>query len=127
MGMDIKQQEELTKKEQYWIKYYDSVKTGYNETDAINKCGGNTYQSKTKEEMEVIREKIRQTKIEEKNPNARSIKRIDIETGEEKVFGSVIACARDLGLIGKTSIAERLNGHLKKPFKNKYIFEYYDE
>ena len=77
--------------------------------------------------MEVIREKIRQTKMEEKNPNARSIKRIDIETAEEKVFGSVIACARDLGLIGKTSITERLNGHLKKPFKNKYMFEYYDE
>ena len=56
-------QEELNQKEQYWIKYYNSVKEGYNETDAIEKCGGNTYQSKTKEEMEVIKEKIRQTKI----------------------------------------------------------------
>lgn len=120
-------QEELTEKEQYWIRYYDSVKTGYNETDALNKCGGNTYQSKTKEEMDVIREKIRITKIEGKNPNARSIKRIDIETGEEKIFYSVISCARDLGLIGKTSITERLNGHLNKPFRNKYIFEYYNE
>ena len=31
-------QEELNKKEQYWIKYYDSVINGYNETDAISKC-----------------------------------------------------------------------------------------
>ena len=52
-------QEELTEKEQYWIRYYDSVKTGYNETDALNKCGGNTYKSKTPKEMEVIKNKIR--------------------------------------------------------------------
>ena len=45
-------QEELNQKEQYWIRYYNSVEEGYNETDAINKCGGNTYQSKTEEEME---------------------------------------------------------------------------
>ena len=36
-------QEELNQKEQYWIKYYNSVEEGYNETDAISKCGGNTY------------------------------------------------------------------------------------
>ena len=52
-------QEELNQKEQYWIQYYNSVNEGYNETDAISKCGGNTYQSKTEEEMEVIKEKIR--------------------------------------------------------------------
>ena len=28
-------QNELNKKEQYWIQYYDSVNKGYNETDAI--------------------------------------------------------------------------------------------
>ncbi|WP_440972214.1 GIY-YIG nuclease family protein, partial [Megamonas funiformis] len=33
-------QEELNQKEQYWIKYYNSVEEGYNETDAISKCGG---------------------------------------------------------------------------------------
>ena len=36
-------QEELTLKEQYWIRYYDAVRNGYNETEAISKCGGNTY------------------------------------------------------------------------------------
>ena len=40
-------QEELTYKEQYWIKFYNSTIQGYNETDAISKCGGNTYQNKT--------------------------------------------------------------------------------
>ena len=27
-------QEELTQKEQYWIRYYNSIEDGYNETDA---------------------------------------------------------------------------------------------
>lgn len=47
----------LTEREHYWILYYDSVKTGYNETDAMYKCGGNTYMSKTSDEMKVIKEK----------------------------------------------------------------------
>ena len=50
-------QDELNQKEQYWIKYYNSVEEGYNETDAISKCGGNTYQSKTEEELKEIGEK----------------------------------------------------------------------
>ena len=36
-------QDELNKKERYWIQYYNSVEEGYNETDALSKCGGNTY------------------------------------------------------------------------------------
>ena len=41
-------QKELNEKEQYWIKYYNSVKEGYNETDAILKSGGNTGRIKSK-------------------------------------------------------------------------------
>lgn len=120
-------QGELNQKEQYWIKYYNSVKEGYNETDAIEKCGGNTYQSKTKEEMEVIKEKIRQTKIGGKNPMARKIKRINIETNEVEIFDTIIGCAKACGIKnGKTSIAIRLNGQVKSPYK-KWIFEYYNE
>jgi group I intron endonuclease len=52
-------QNELNKKEQYWIHYYNSVDEGYNETDAISKCGGNTYFSKTEDEMKIIKNKIR--------------------------------------------------------------------
>ena len=42
---------ELNQKKHYWINYFDSVNNGYNETDYILKCGGNTYLSKTDEEM----------------------------------------------------------------------------
>lgn len=121
-------QEELNEKEQYWIKYYNSVIDGYNETDAISKCGGNTYQSKTDEEMEVIKDKIRQTKIGNKNPMAKKIKRINIFTYEIDIFNTVISCAKACGIqSGKTSITNRLNRKIKSPFKNTWKFEYYDE
>lgn len=121
-------QEELNKKEQYWIQHYNSVETGYNETDAISKCGGNTYKSKTPEEMENIKRKIRKTKLNEKNPMARKIRRINILTNEEKTFNTIISCAQACGIKnGKTSITQRLNGTIKSPFKGKWIFEYYNE
>lgn len=123
-----KTQDELNQKEQYWIQQYDSVKNGYNETDAISKCGGNTYQSKTQEEMEEIKEKIRQTKLGKKNPMARKVKRINILTGEEEIFDTVIACAKACGIKnGKTSVMTRLTGKVKSPFKKQWIFEYYEE
>lgn len=50
-------QDELTLKEQYWIRQYNSVATGYNETDATAKCGGNTYMNKSDDEMSKISEK----------------------------------------------------------------------
>ena len=121
-------QDELNQKEQYWIRYYNSVKDGYNETDAISKCGGNTYQSKTEKEMEVIKEKIRQTKIGAKNPMARKVKRTNILTGEIDYFDTVISCAKACGIQnGKTSITTRLNGQIKSPYKKTWIFEYYDK
>ena len=121
-------QKELNEKEQYWIKYYNSVEEGYNETDAILKSGGNTYQSKTEEEMEVIKEKIRKTKIGKNNPMAKKIKRINIITNEIDIFDTVISCAKACGIKnGKTSITTRLNGQVKSPYKNIWIFEYYDK
>ena len=117
-------QDELNQKERYWIQYYNSVQEGYNETDTISKCGGNTYQSKTEEEMKTIKEKIRQTKIGAKNPMAKKIKRTNIITGEIDIFDTVISCAK---ACGKTSIVSRLNGQITSPFKKIWIFEYYNE
>ena len=116
-------QDELNKKEQYWINYYNSVEEGYNETNAISKCGGNTYRSKTEKEMEVIKEKIRKTKIGSKNPMARKIKRTNILTNEVDIFDTIIECAKACGIQnGKTSITTRLNGQVKSPFKKKLGF-----
>ena len=115
-------------KEQYWIREYDSINYGYNETDAIYKSGGNTYQSKTEEEMNEIKEKIRKSKLGENNPNARRIKRVDVITGECDYFDTIIECARMCGIKnGKTSITTRLSGKITSPFKNRWLFEYCDK
>ena len=106
----------------------DSVIDGYNETNAISKCGGNTYQSKTDEEMKIIKEKIRKTKLGGKNPMARKIKRTNIQTGESDIFETVISCAKACGIQnGKTSITTRLNKQITSPYKNTWTFEYYNE
>ena len=121
-------QDELNQKEQSWIKFYNSVKDGYNETDAISKSGGNTYQSKTEEEMKIIKDKIRQTKLGNNNPMARKIKRTNIITNEVDIFDTVISCAKACGIQnGKTSISTRLNGQVKSPYKKIWIFEYCNE
>ena len=78
--------------------------------------------------MEEIKEKIRQTKLGAKNPMARKVRRTNIITNEIDVFDTVIACAQACGIKnGKTSITNRLNGQIKSPYKNTWIFEYCDE
>ena len=78
--------------------------------------------------MEVIKEKIRQTKLGVKNPMAKKIKRINIITNEIDIFDTIISCAKACGIKnGKTSITDRLNGKIKSPFKGQWIFEYCNE
>lgn len=120
-------QKELTEKEQYWIRYYNSVNDGYNETDAIYKSGGNTYLTKTEEEMRVIKDKLRNTKLGGRNPNARAVKMINIQTGEELVFPSQKECANFLKLDGHQPISRRCRGIITTPLHGIYLFEYYDE
>ena len=81
-------QKELTQKEQEWICKTDSTNPciGYNETDAIEKSGGNTYCHKTEQEMINIRNKLRLSKIGTHNPNAKAIKCLNIHTGQELHF-----------------------------------------
>lgn len=114
----------LTIKEQYWIQQYDSVKNGYNETDALYKCGGNTYMSKTEQELDLIKDKIRKTKIGDLNPRSVSIKMINIQTKEEKVFSSQKECANFLGLKGHYPISKRCRKEIKSSLNGIYNFEY---
>ena len=120
-------QEELNQKEQYWIKNFNSVENGYNETYAINKCGGNTYQSKTFEEMNIIKEKLKLSKIGGKNPNARKVKMFDLVNNKEIIFNSQKECANYLNLSSHMPISRRCRGYTKSPLNNQYQFEYYDE
>ena len=85
-------QDELNHKEQYWIRAYDSVRTGYNETDAISKCGSNTYMSKTNAELDVIKGKLSVAGMGERNSNAHAVKCKNMETSEELIFRTVKEC-----------------------------------
>lgn len=68
--------------------------------------------------MNIIKEKIKNTKLGGKNPMSRKVKRINIITGEEDIFDTVIACAKSCGIRnGKTSITTRLNKSISSPYK----------
>ena len=59
---------------------------------------------------------------------AKKIKRTNIQTNEVDIFDTIIGCAKACGIQnGKTSISTRLNGQVKNPYKNTWLFEYYDE
>ena len=122
-----KTQEELNEKEQYWIKYYDSVRNGYNETDAVSKCGGNTYQSKSDDELSVIADKIRESKLGSKNPHARAVKCMNVETLEEFYFDTLNECREFFGEKNHRFISTRVCGELKGLFRNKWKFAYANE
>lgn len=81
-------QQELTAKESYWITWYDSINNGYNETSAIHKCGGNTYQGKNAEELKIIKNKLSKSKMGAKNPHATAVKCKNINTKEEYHFAT---------------------------------------
>lgn len=117
-------QEELTQKEHDWILYYNSVKDGYNETDAIEKCGGNTYQSKTKEEMNTIKKKISESKMGGKNPNATGVKCKSIKTGKELHFDSQAEMRDYFGESNHQFISRRCLGTIKCLYKDEWLIAF---
>lgn len=124
---DAKTPEELTLQEHNWVEYYDSIKTGYNEMDPLYRSGGNTYQSKTPEEMEIIKEKIRQTKLGGKNPNAKGIKCRNENTGEVLHFTSMAECRDYFGQSNHQFISRRCLGTIQSLWNQTWNFCYEDE
>lgn len=118
---------ELTEKEHYWANYYDSIQNGYNEVDPMYRSGGNTYQSKTEEEMAQIREKIRATKVGGLNPQSKKIKCKNIVTGEEHHFDSLAEGQTFFGETNHNFITRRCRHTIKCLFKNEWMFAYEDE
>lgn len=122
-------QEELTLKEQQWIRYYNSTnpKYGYNETDAIYKSGGNTYQNKTPNEMNNISQKIRETKIGGLNPNSRKIKCLNINTQQEIVFDSLSLCKQYFNKTNHRFISTRVTHQTRSLYKGEWAIAYYED
>lgn len=120
-------QDELTKKESEWIKKYNSTQDGYNETDAEWKCGGNTYKNKSPEELALIGEKIRQSKIGGNNPNAKRVKCKNIITNEEYIFNSMADGQRFFNETNHQFISRRCLHTIKSLYKDQWQFAYENE
>lgn len=120
-------QDELTKKEYYWIGYYDACNFGYNETNDLFKCGGNTYKYKTKEELNSICLKIRESKLGGKNPASKRVKCKNIVTNEEKFFDSLSECQEYFSESNHNFITRRCLGKTKCLYKKQWAIAYADE
>ena len=122
-------QEELNYKERFWINQYNATdsKYGYNETDSIYKSGGNTYKSKTQQEMGEIKEKLKQSKIGEKNPMAKKVKCKNVFTNEEIIFDSFSQCKDYFNEKTHRFITTRVTKQTKGLYKGEWTFAYIDE
>ena len=120
-------QEELTQKEYYWIGYYHACEQGYNETNNMFKCGGNTYANKDKKEMCEISSKIRASKIGGKNPAAKKIKCKNMITNEELFFDSLSECQRFFEESNHNFITRRCLGKTKCLYKKEWAFAYAED
>ena len=115
-------QDELNKKEQYYIKEYNSIINGYNETDALYKCGGNTYKSKTTEELK----EISLSKIGIKNSQSKKIKVMNTITNEEFIFDTVNECKLFFNEKHHRFITNRVLGKTKTLYKGIWNIAYYE-
>ena len=120
-------QDDLNYKEQYWIREYDSLRHGYNETDATYKCGGNTYMSKSDKEMRKIGKKISKSKMGSLNPRSSKIKCLSDISGEELFFDTVKDCQEYFGMDNHQFISSRLNNRCGSLFLREWNFAYQDE
>ena len=120
-------QDELNRKEQYWIREYDSIRHGYNETDAICKCGGNTYMSKTDMEKFIIGERIRETKLGALNPHSRKIKCRSEVSGEEIIFDTMKECQEYFGEANHQFVSRRVNHDIHSLYWREWNFAYFEE
>lgn len=120
-------QEELNKKERAWIKYYKLSQESYNETDDLIKCGGNTYKNKTNKEMDIIKTKIRNSKLGGKNPNAVKVKVTNTINGEILIFNSQQECSNYFKLSSHMPISRRCRNEIKSLLNDIYKVEYYNK
>lgn len=115
-------QKELDEKEIYWIKYYQSDKNGYNLKSTIGKCGGDTLSNH--KNIDIIKQKISDSKKLDKNPNSTKIKAINIKNNFERQYDSMKECQNDLSIPRHDIISRRCRGIIKKPYDNEWLFEY---
>ena len=116
--------EELTQKEEYWIRFYDACHKGYNTARGGHACGGDTYSNL--DNLDEIRHKLSVSKKGGKNPNSRRVKMFDLIQHTEQVFPSMQEAADFLKLSSHMPVSRRCRRYTKAPLENRYLFEYCD-
>ena len=140
-------QEELDQKEIYYIKLYDSVKNGYNSKESIGKCGGDTLSEH--QNLDEIKEKIRQSKLGDKNPMkiygglhgprngmygkngklnpfAKRCKAVSIDGTDTKYFDTLTELQQYFNVTTLGMVTMRCRGKTKSPY-NGYYFRYCED
>lgn len=115
---------ELTLREHYWVVTLNTIADGYNVQDPVVSSGGNTYAGKTEEEMNVIKDKIRNTKLSGRNPHAHAVKCLNIETNEIMHFETAEDARKYFNYGNHQFVTRRCMNVLKSPFMGKYKFVY---
>lgn len=77
--------------------------------------------------MANIKEKISQSKIGDKNPNAKSVKCLNIRTNQELYFDTVKQCQLYFGENTHRFITTRVTEKTKSPYKNDWLISYTDK
>lgn len=123
----VENENDLNDKEIFWIsKLHSTAKDGnYNTSDGGS--NSNTYKYKTEEEMEIIKDKIRKTKLGGKNPNASAIDVKDFIEDKEYHFNSMSECVEFFNFPNKDLITHRCSGKTTSLYKKRYFFKYSTE
>lgn len=140
-------QEELDEKELYWINYFDAVNKGYNTKSSKGKCGGDTLSSHPNKTA--ISEKIRLSKIGDKNPmrrngglrgsrngmfgkrgketpSARKCVAISKLTNEVSIFDTLLELKNHFNVTTLGMVSNRCRGRTKSDYRG-YYFKYYED
>ena len=114
---EVNNQEELNEREFYWINKYNSVVEGYNSKASKGKCGGDTLTNHWNKEA--ISQKIRESKLGDKNPMRINGGLRGERNGMYGKRGSEVASARKCVAVNKNTYEVKefeCLSHLKKYF-----------
>lgn len=119
--------QDLNKKEKYWISYYNSTNhnIGYNLT--LGGDGGNTYLNKSKEEMDIIKQKISIANKGINNGLSKQIKGYNINTKEIIRFGSLSEACKYFNHKQKGSFILHCDHKAKYLWRKEWTFAYEED
>ena len=144
---EVSNQEELNEREFFWINEYDSVEKGYNSKATMGKCGGDTLTNDCNKEA--ISQKIRESKLGDKNPmringglkgerngmygkrgsevaSARKCVAINKNSGEVKEFECLTYLKDYFNVTTLGMVSSRCTGKTKSDYKGWYFYYYED-